>query len=63
MERDRERREEKRRMENSKNVKRSIRIPKGMNEVLWEKAKVEGKSVNKVILGIIEKEIERWIRS
>lgn len=50
-------------MENSKNVKRSIRIPKGMNEVLWEKAKAENRSVNKVILGIIEKEIERWIRS
>ena len=47
-------------MENSKNVKRSIRIPKGMNEVLWDKAKSEGKSVNKVILRIIEKEISLW---
>ena len=49
-------------MENSKNIKRSIRIPKEMNEVLWAKARVEGKSVNKVILRIIEKEIEEWLR-
>lgn len=46
-------------MENSKNVKRSIRIPKGLNEELWNIARVQGKSVNKVILKILERYIER----
>lgn len=44
-------------MENPKNVKRSIRIPKEMNERLQEIASRENKSVNKIILKIIKEKI------
>ena len=44
-------------MENPKNVKRSIRIPKEMNARLQEIALKENKSVNQVILKIIKERI------
>ena len=43
-------------MENPKNVKRSIRIPKEINEELKEEASKRGISVNKIIIERIEKE-------
>jgi len=44
-------------MENPKNIKRSIRIPKEMNERLQEIADKEKKSVNQIILRIIKERI------
>ena len=44
-------------MENPKNVKRSIRIPKEMNRKLQEIAISENKSVNQIILRIIKERI------
>jgi len=46
-------------MENPKNIKRSIRIPRGMNEALQEIAAREKKSVNQIILRIIKENIWR----
>lgn len=48
-------------MENPKNVKRSIRIPKEINEELKEESMLRGISVNKIIIERIEKgEKKRW---
>ena len=44
-------------MENPKNIKRSIRIPKEMNKRLQEIADKEKKSVNQIILRIIKERI------
>lgn len=44
-------------MENPKNVKRSIRIPKEINVKLQEIAFKENKSVNQVILRILKENI------
>jgi len=44
-------------MENPKNIKRSIRIPKEMNERLQEIACKEKKSINQIILRIIKERI------
>lgn len=44
-------------MENPNNIKRSIRIPKEMNEVLEQLSEELGRSVNSIILQIIEERI------
>lgn len=44
-------------MENPNKIKRSIRIPKEMNEVLEELSEELGRSVNSIILQIIEERI------
>ena len=44
-------------MENDKNVKRSIRIPKSEHAILGEIAKERGISVNKLILEIIDRHL------
>lgn len=44
-------------VENPNKVKRSIRIPKEVNEKLKEEAKERGISVNKIIIEIIERRI------
>lgn len=44
-------------MENPNNVKRSIRLPKEVNEELEEMAKYYGVSVNQVIIEIIKEKI------
>lgn len=45
-------------MENPKNVKRSIRIPREINEKLQEMAKEEKRSVNKIIIKIIKEKVK-----
>lgn len=45
-------------MENPKNVKRSIRIPREINDKLQEMAKEEHRSVNKVIIRIIKEKVK-----
>ena len=44
-------------MENPKNIKRSIRIPREINEKLQEIAIKKNKSVNKVIIEIVKERI------
>ena len=44
-------------MENPKNVKRSIRIPREINERLQGIAEKEKKSVNQIIIRIIKERI------
>lgn len=47
-------------MENPNNVKRSIRIPKEINEKLRKEACLRGISVNKIILERIKKGERKW---